>query len=320
MAVQSAPDTPTLPVRDELAAAEWRARREVFRERHDLLVRPHVERRSRHVAHPVADFLFEYYRFRPVRLSEWHPGVGVLLRGADPAEFDARQGYVAFEDGVVQIPGPASIRPSWSRFAEATRWMLDVLEATQERPPRLGCFGLHEWAMLYRTGDIRHGSVPLRLSTAEVDRTVDELGLRCSHFDAYRFFTEAALPLNPTELTRARMAENEQPGCLHANMDVYRWAFKRAPWVGSDLILDAFELALDIRHLDMASSPYDLGAWGIEPVPVENADGRTAFVRAQQEFHERAFRLRERLLSDLRFLMDALETLHANFAIGDSAS
>jgi hypothetical protein len=295
-------------------------RRHAFEKRHDVLVRPHVERRSRHEADPVADFLFEYYRFRPVRLSEWHPGVGVLLRGADPAQFDARHGYVAFDDGVVQLPGPASIRPSRQRFVEATRWMVDVLAATQDRPPRFGCFGLHEWAMLYRTDAVRHGTVPLRIEPDQIAATVDAQGLRCSHFDAFRFFTDAARPLNPGTLTRAGMAQQEQPGCLHANMDVYRWAFKRAPWVGSDLILDAFELALDIRHLDMASSPYDLRAWGIEPVPVEDAEGRAAFVRDQQDFHERAFGLRERLLTDLRCLMEAVETLHGSFAIGEPSS
>lgn len=317
--VPSAPELPdaTPLVRRVLERGQWETERAAFAERHDRVVRPHVERRSRHEPHPVADFLFEYYRFRPIRLSEWHPGTGVLLRDADPGTFDPRHGYVVWQDGVIQLPGPASIRPSSERFAEATRWMLNVLEATQARPPRFGCFGLHEWAMLYRTDAARHGSVPLRMSAAEVDRTVDTLGLRCSHFDAYRFFTEAAIPLNPGVLTRPLMAENEQPGCLHANMDVYRWAFKRSPWVGSDLVLDAFELALDIRHLDMASSPYDLAAWNIEPVPVETADGRSDFVRAQQDFHERAFAMRARLLVELRFL---LEALHTSFAIAEPAS
>ena len=309
-----------LTIRRVLERAEWEAARQAFVERHDSLVRPHVERRSRHESHPVADFLFEYYRFRPIRLSEWHPGVGILLREADPAQFDARQGYVAHEDGVIQWPGPESIRPSVARYAEATGWMLQVLEATQQRPARFGCFGMHEWAMLYKSTEVRHGSVPLRLPGAEIDAAVDEVGLRCSHFDAFRFFTEAARPLNPGTLSRSRMAENEQPGCLHANMGVYRWAFKRAPWVGSDLILDAFELALDIRHLDMASSPYDLSAWDIAPVPVETAEGRTSFVHAQQEFHARAQGLREQLLADLRTLMSGLESLHTSFAIDRGSS
>jgi hypothetical protein len=50
--------------------------------------------------------------------------------------------------------------------------------ATADRPAQLGCFGLHEWVMVYRSGpdDVRHGAWPLHL---------------------------------------------EQPGCLHATMDLY---------------------------------------------------------------------------------------------------
>src|ERR671932_300638 len=40
----------------------------------------------------------------------------------------------------------------------------ELLAATAGRAPRFGCFGLHEWAMVYRPddGEVRHG-IPLRL-------------------------------------------------------------------------------------------------------------------------------------------------------------
>ena len=224
------------------------------------------------------------------------------------------------EGGVIQIPGPASVKGPLESYVAGTRWMLNVLEATQAHPPKFGCFGLHEWAMLYKVGEQRHTQVPLRISNAVLEKTVDEIGLRCSHFDAFRFFTPDASPLNPTQLARETMVKHEQPGCLHANMDVYRWAFKRAPWVPADLILDAFELAMDIRTLDMASSPYDVRAWGIEPVRVEDRDGRAEFIRQQEAFSTRAHLLREQLIGVYQDLLDRLEVLHNSFAIAEAAS
>ena len=40
----------------------------------------------------------------------------------------------------------------------------------------------------------------------------------------------------------------EQPGCLHANMDLYKWAFKLAPFAPAELVADCFALARDIRN------------------------------------------------------------------------
>ncbi len=80
----------------------------------------------------------------------------------------------------------------------------------------------------------------------------------------------------------------EQPGCLHANMDLYKWATKLAPLTPSQLIADCFELAVAVRELDMAASPYDLRAYGYEPVPIETPAGRAAYARAQAAFADRA--------------------------------
>ena len=43
----------------------------------------------------------------------------------------------------------------------------------------------------------------------------------------------------------------EQPGCLHAGMDLYKHAYRLTPLVASELVADCFELARDIRVLDM---------------------------------------------------------------------
>ncbi len=67
----------------------------------------------------------------------------------------------------------------------------------------------------------------------------------------------------------------------------------------SDLVLTAFELARDVRELDMRASPYDLGALGYRPVRVETPEGKAEYVAAQRAFAERGGALRARLLAVL---------------------
>ena len=147
-----------------------------------------------------------------------------------------------------------------------------MLRRTASRPGQFGCFGLHEWAMVYRQDEHRH-PVPLRLGQAGTDAVVESHELRCTHFDAFRFFTPDAVPRNRSALTREEQPLFEQPGCLHAGMDLYKWAMKLGPLVPGELLLDTFELARDIRRLDMEAAPYDLSDWGVIPVPIETADG-----------------------------------------------
>jgi hypothetical protein len=138
--------------------------------------------------------------------------------------------------------------------------------------------------------------VPLRLGAAGTDAVVEALPVHCTHHDAFRFFTPAARPRNAVAPARDDQVEHEQPGCLHATMDLYKWAYKLAPATPADLVAECFELAADVRELDMRASPYDLAALGYAPVPIETAAGRAAYARAQADFALRAAPLRERLV------------------------
>jgi hypothetical protein len=149
--------------------------------------------------------------------------------------------------------------------------------------------------MVYRGDEKRH-AIPLRLGADATNRVVEEHKIVCTHVDAFRFFTPEAAPLNATQLTRETQAANEQPGCLHANMDLYKWSSKLAPAVSSDLILDAFELAMRMRYLDMRASPYDVSAFGLEPVRIETVEGKAEYARTQGEFAATATALRQRLI------------------------
>ncbi|GAB3449735.1 3-methyladenine DNA glycosylase [Actinophytocola sediminis] len=251
---------------------------------------PLRERRSAGTAHPVLDFLFSYYSHRPSKLLRWHPGPGVVLTGQAARAYLRWPAYRAVPDGVTLGPLPEA-------RAETVRFVHTLLSATAARAPRFGCFGLHEWAMVYQAQAVRHAGWPLRLGAARTDQVVESLPVRCTHFDAFRFFTPSARPLNAVQLTRADQVATEQPGCLHAGMDLYRWAYKLDPYAPSDLVADCFELALDIRVLDMCASPYDLSELGYAPVEIETAEGRAEYVRRQAAFTERAAPLRERLIS-----------------------
>lgn len=283
-----------------LAERDWHVRRAAHEARVRQWTDPHQARVARGEKHPVYDFLFTYYAFRPSWLRRWHPGPDVALAGETAREFlrwpeyrlrtelDGNETVVAVDPATLPAPRRAFVT-----------WLRGMLDATQIRPAFFGCHGLHEWAMVYRQTpeEVRHHAWPLRFSAAELARIVDEATITCSHFDAFRFFTAPARPLNRLQPTRADAAQFEQRGCLHANMDLYKWAFKLAPFSPAELIADCFELARDIREVDMRASPYDLRALGFEPIAIETPSGRTQYEQHQRAFSIRGEPLRARLIA-----------------------
>jgi hypothetical protein len=156
--------------------------------------------------------------------------------------------------------------------------------------------------MVYRTSDVRHTRTPLRLAPQRIAAVVEAEQLCCTHFDAFRFFTDAAMPRNRHSLSRDVTDQFDQRGCVHVTMDLYRYAYKIAPWVSGELIADAFELAWEARELDMRASPYDLRGLGFEPILIETPEGKEEYVRGQRELTEKAIPIRERLIDAYRQL------------------
>lgn len=273
--------------------AQWRERSAAHEARVDAATSAHLARRQDHRTHPVEDFLFTYYSFKPAQLRRWHPGAGTALTGAGRAPHRDWRFYAVEGDRVhVDVGAFLAARGDTLRFVR------ELLVRTAGRPARFGCFGLHEWAMVYRLdpSDVRHSGWPLRLGAAGTDAVVESHQVACSHFDAYRFFTPEAAPLNALRPSRETQPELEQPGCLHAGMDLYKWAHKLVPAVSSDLVMDCFELARDIRSLDMRAAPYDLRELGYEPVRIETPEGKAQYAAEQRAFSVRGQRLRERLV------------------------
>jgi hypothetical protein len=93
-------------------------------------------------------------------------------------------------------------------------------------------------------------------------------------------------------------------------MDLYKHAFRLSPLVSSDLVADAFELAWDIRILDMRAAPYDFTGLTLDPtgepwtpVPIETPEGKAEYVAQQREFSERGAPIRGRLIQECERLV-----------------
>jgi hypothetical protein len=245
-------------------------------------VRPWAEdrlrRMSRQQKHPVHDFLFEYYSFRPAHLCRWTPGFGVVLEGATHEDLPWGE-FVTDDSGLslpaARVPGASRAVPCAGPCSTSKR------RCTASRRSRAwGCTS-GRWSTATRTC----GTPTCRcgLSRDAIDAVIDSQPLRCSHYDAFRFFTPAAAPRNRWQLTRAATTEHDQPGCIHVTMDLYRFAYKIAPFCPADVLADAFELAAAAREVDMRASPYDLTGYGFDPIRIETREGREEYVELQRE-------------------------------------
>ncbi len=281
-----------------LAEADWTGRRDRHHAAVDALLADHLRRRAADETHPVHDFLFTYYNYRPGKLRFWHPGYGTILLGAATRDYRDHPGYERLE-----VDGVPAVRVSEAVLAHRSGtvdFVAGLLAATASRPAQLGAASVctsGRWctAREPRTSGTRRCRCDS--ATQGTDDVVESMQLRCTHYDAFRFFTPEAAPRNASALTQDSRTDREQPGCLHAGMDLYKWCFKLSPLVDSDLVLDCFRLASAAREFDMRASPYDLSGYGYSPVAIETAAGRAQYVREQSALTTRAAALREELLN-----------------------
>lgn len=290
-------------IRTKLPETEWRSLWQAHQKKVATLIDDYLERRQHQQKDPVMDFLFEYYAFRPSHLKRWSPGFGVLLeRGTKDPLPDINE--------MLKVEAGAFLDPE--QFPESRKnslkWILTLLEGSRERKPAFGCFGMHEWAMVYKRDHLRHQrELPLRMEKEALAEFVESRPLVCTHFDAFRFFSDPAKPMNKQSLSRENFTENEQPGCLHTNMDLYKWAFKGFPWISSDLIREAFTLAVEARFIDMKASPYDLSSRGLEPIKIESEEGRKEYLEKQKHIFRKSIPIREQLIEEYRCLSGHFE-------------
>lgn len=280
-----------------LALTSWRGAQSAHKIRASALTSGRRTRKQIGERDPVDDFMFEYYPYTPTKLETWFPGVGITLETDSNNTFD----FPNYSSNTTTCELDTQYMIKHQSRIDST---LELLRNTQVREATFNCFGLHEWAMVYRADqhEIRHGD-PLRVNQDQIDTLIGELGLRCTHIDAFRFFTEEAAPQNANRLnitpTRDNQKDLEQSGCLHANMDLYKHCMWFHPMIPGDLVLDCFELARNARTLDMRASPYDLTQYGYEAIMIETSSGRATYVARQREISLRSQDLRSDLIAVL---------------------
>ena len=256
---------------------------------------------------PIYNFLHSYYKYSTADLKKYSPGMSVTMAGALPSAYSEilNEKFMTFSEiggcyNASQFRQLAGGKYSLERITRDR----DVLRSTSTKVPFFGCFGLHEWAMLYSgngSATSRHQeSTPLRVDQQTIDAVVGVPGqLRCTHYDAFRFFQPAAKPINAVKtLSRENTPRHEQPGCIHANMDLFRYAYQLYPFVSSALLVQTLTLALEARKIDMRASPYDVSAFeGCEvPICVETPQGRKLYIEEQERVAAAAVPIRKALL------------------------
>jgi hypothetical protein len=285
-----------------ITSTEWNHHQQAHRERAERWTLPRRHRKVTGEREPVLDFLFEYYPYSPAKLEQWFPGFGWGI--------EVNEDFNVEHSAFTRTGDTFTIDPDYiSKHRRRIEFVIELLTGIQTRNPSFNCFGLHEWAMVYQSpvNEIRHPD-PLRLSPQQIANTVEQVGLRCTHIDAFRFFTPEAAPLNANEAglipTRENQTQLDQRGCLHANMDLYKYCMWLQPLVPGDLVLDCFELAVRTRELDMQASPYDLANFNYAPIPIEKTEGRLEYLNRQREIAAQAEPLRLRLTEVLKMAID----------------
>ena len=285
-----------------LSSKRWNQLAILHRKRAEHWTMPYRKRRASGEIHPIYDFLFIYYRNKPSHLEAWHPGYGVSLEDAPLGE-TFKEAYYRVKNSCTSL--------DLSRIKDTTRHRLEMAlrlcQSVSARKPLFGCFGMHEWAMVYQgdtDNEVRHAKrLPLRLSQVETDDFVRSRPIQCTHFDAFRFFSPNAKDFNRSKPSKEARLDNEQCGCLHTNMDLYKLASQCMPWVGSELLWKCFEFALTARQLDMQASPYDCISLGFDPIKVETSAGKLEYERQQRALSEAAKPLRADLIKRLKNIL-----------------
>lgn len=276
-------------------------------------------------SHPIYNFLHTYYKYSVESLYCYSPGINISISGLinDNSNSVSRKYlYTASNDVMYYSP---SLFPSQSseRLKSNVKQYYEIQLNSIMKKPNFYCFGLHEWAMLYSgrlTADgkeceptrlPKHQQLDIRTSQEVIDDLVESNLLKCSHFDAWRFFHVNAQPMNQIPvLSRSSQPQNEQAGCIHATMDLFKYAYSLYPLVSSDLLIKCLQIAIRARIIDMRASPYDVSKYDVCAVPicVETMDGRREYSRLQENLYNDALPCRIELLEIYKHAVESLES------------
>ena len=204
---------------------EWLARASAHRARLVPTVEEHLERGRTGEKHPVRTSSSATTRSPRRTCCDGTRVTASTLLDAD--EYVGLKGYRATGDGGARVD---------TSYVAAQQPLLTALHRLLARH-RLAA-GAHRLLRAARVGDGLPAWPTTRPATPTgrcgsgmpgTDEVVESHRIACSHFDAYRFFTAPARPLNTLTPGRDDRAAFEQPGCLHAGMDLYKHAFRLTP-------------------------------------------------------------------------------------------
>jgi len=234
---------------------------------------------------------------------------GILLEGATIDDVGSNlhlRGAMPYSGGVLYSPFSFFDQPdNASKTSNPYVWYRSVLQQTLRAEPVLHCHGLHEWAMQYwppgadpPPSQQYQSTLPLRVSQQVINTAVERRGISCTHVDALRYFAPAAGPLNHhgASLERSQQLELEQPGCVHAHMDMLKHILRLSPYCDPTLVQRVLHVAIQARTLDVAASPYDSTHYGVSVIPIETMEGRAQYRMEQQELMLKATPVRQDLL------------------------
>lgn len=295
--------------------------------------------------HPIYNFLHRYYRYSVNDVLKYSPGIGVSLQYDDVDRIDQLSDSLhtsflsidkfkhsmSFDIAMLHEKLSPNLKFGWIDLSH--NWK--TLETLNRRAPFYGCFGFHEWAMLYSgrnsaklggQGQLKKHQETLRLRVTQeaIDEVVETGPVRCTHFDAWRFFHPDAQTLNVINpLTRQSQTQYEQPGCIHANMDLFRYAYQLYPFVPSRLLRTSLDIAIRARKIDMRASPYDCSDYEEckeGPIFVETKDGRLQYAQEQEALYHAATPVREELLAVYSQVLSSFQQKQALESAGTEIS
>lgn len=268
--------------------------------------------------HPIYNFLHTYYRYSPEILMNYSPGIGIIVNGINLNNIPdlIRPYFIEVNHGVtISVNLLASDHKKRTKLYDNYQLMLQ----TSLRQPHFGCFGYHEWAMLYSGSS--PGSVPLakhqphlewRVNQSVIDEIVSSNNLKCTHFDAWRFFHPDAKSLNSIPvMSRSSQIDHDQPGCIHVAMDLFKYAYSLYPFISSDSLRSCLEIAIEARLIDMRASPYDVSGYDVckQPIPVETMEGKREYIAAQEDLYKKSQQVRLDLLRGYQNVVESIERI-----------
>ena len=308
-----------------LKRSEWRSRADAHRRRvRDLLGGMFYDRKV-HDRHPIYNFLFNYYRFRPHRTIErYSAGLDFAVESCSSSDDESlylpSSKYLSVKDGCIEMDPVKSLN---EKSVTRIRNLCTLLEKVQRRPPNFSCFGVHEFAMLHsgtRRSLFQKG-LKLRMSQREIDNVVERAPIRCTHFDATWHFPKSALKSCRIKTSPDLRTKNEQAGCIHTNLDLFKFSLRLWPFASSELVADALELAIRARELDMRASPYDLSSisdftelgrdFDLTPVLIETESGRAEFRDSTMVLYRDSLPIRDRLIKVASSVLDCVSSTSA---------